>query len=54
LRKDAPIYMAEKARPDFAGNASIATLQRIDIIPRYQLQLTTGSNASPPGRISQR
>jgi len=44
LRKDAPIYMAEKARPDFGGSASIATLQRIEIIPRYQLQLTARMN----------
>jgi hypothetical protein len=40
LRKDAPIYMAEKARPDFGKAASVADLQRIEIIPRYQLQLT--------------
>ena len=40
LRKDAPIYMAEKARPDFGKAASVASLQRIEIIPRYQLQLT--------------
>jgi beta-galactosidase len=41
LRKDAPIYMAESARPDFGNAAAIAALQRIEIIPRYQLQLTT-------------
>jgi hypothetical protein len=40
LRKGAPIYMAEKARPDFGKAASVANLQRIEIIPRYQLQLT--------------
>jgi beta-galactosidase len=40
LRKDAPIYMAEIARPDFGAGASVANLQRIEIIPRYQLQLT--------------
>jgi hypothetical protein len=40
LRKDAPIYMAEQARPHFGSADSVATLQRIEIIPRYQLQLT--------------
>jgi hypothetical protein len=40
LRKDAPIYMAEKARPHFGKADSVATLQRIEIIPRYELQLT--------------
>lgn len=39
LRKDAPIYMAEEARPHFGSAESIATLQGIEIIPRYQLQL---------------
>jgi beta-galactosidase len=40
LRKDAPIYMAESARPDFGGAASVAALKGIEILPRYQLQLT--------------
>jgi beta-galactosidase len=39
LRKDAPIYMAEKARPHFGSADSVAALQRIEIIPRYQLEL---------------
>ena len=40
LRKDAPIYMAEKARPHFGSTDNVAALQRVEIIPRYQLQLT--------------
>ena len=40
LRKDAPIYMAESARPDFGNTAAVAALQRIEIIPRCQVQLT--------------
>lgn len=40
LRKDAPIYMAEKARPHFGSAGSIAVLQSIEIIPLYQLELT--------------
>ncbi len=39
LRKGAPVYMAEKARPHFGKADSVAALQRIEIIPRYQLQL---------------
>jgi hypothetical protein len=40
LCKDAPIYMAQSARPDFGDAAAIASLQSIEIIPRYQVQLT--------------
>ena len=39
LRKDAPIYMAGEARPHFGKADSVAALQSIEIIPRYQLQL---------------
>jgi hypothetical protein len=40
LRKDAPIYMAEGARPDFGAAASVVALQRVEIISHYQSQLT--------------
>ena len=40
LRKDAPIYMAETARPNFSAAGSVADLQSVEIIPRYSLQLT--------------
>jgi hypothetical protein len=40
LRKDAPIYMAATARPDFRQSASVAALNSVEIIPRYQLKLT--------------
>jgi beta-galactosidase len=40
LRKDAPIYMAEEARPHFGKTDSVAALRRVEIIPRYQLQFT--------------
>lgn len=39
LRKDAPIYMADMARPYFGSADSVADLQSVEIIPRYQLQL---------------
>jgi beta-galactosidase len=40
LQKDAPIYMAETARPHFGKADSMAALEHVEIIPRYQLQLT--------------
>jgi hypothetical protein len=42
LRKDAPIYMSEKARPNFGKTDSVVDLQGVEIIPRYQAQLTGG------------
>ena len=39
LKKAAPIYLAEKARPQFGNDAGVVTLQGVEIIPRYQLQL---------------
>ena len=39
LRKDAPIYMADKARPDFGTNQSVVSLSAVEVIPRYQVQL---------------
>ncbi|HTY88907.1 MAG TPA: beta-galactosidase [Candidatus Acidoferrum sp.] len=40
LRKDAPIYMADSAKPDFKSAESLAELRGIEIIPRYQAQLS--------------
>ncbi len=40
LRKDAPIYMADSARPDFDKADSVVALKSVEIIPRYQVQLT--------------
>jgi hypothetical protein len=39
LRKDAPIYLAKEARPDFGSQQSVVSLNSIEIIPRYQIQL---------------
>ncbi len=39
LRKDAPIYMAREARPDFGDQQSAVSLNRIEIVPRYQIEL---------------
>ena len=40
LRKDAPIYLAAEARPDFGGGPGVAALNRVEVIPNYQVQLT--------------
>jgi beta-galactosidase len=40
LAKDAPIYMAAEARPDFGNAGAVATLLRVEIIPNWQIQLT--------------
>jgi hypothetical protein len=40
LRKDAPIYMATEARPDFSKANSAVALQSMEIVPRYQVQLS--------------
>ena len=39
LRKNAPIYLADKAQPHFGSVDSVANLQSVKIIPRYQVQL---------------
>jgi hypothetical protein len=39
LRKDAPIYLAREARPDFGSQQSVVSLNGIEIIPRYQIQI---------------
>ncbi len=40
LRKDAPVFMAPQARPAFGDAASVAALERVEIVPRYQVQMT--------------
>jgi hypothetical protein len=40
LRRDAPVYMDDHARPHFGNADSIAALKGVEIVPRYQLQLT--------------
>jgi hypothetical protein len=39
LRKDAPIYMAKEARPDFGNGESVVALRSVEIVPRYQTEL---------------
>jgi beta-galactosidase len=41
IRKDAPIYMAQEARPDFGPAASLVALHGVEIIPHYQANLTS-------------
>jgi hypothetical protein len=40
MRKDAPIFMAAGARPDFGNAASVDDLMGVELIPRYQLEIT--------------
>ncbi|HXB59895.1 MAG TPA: beta-galactosidase, partial [Candidatus Acidoferrales bacterium] len=40
LRKNAPIYLADSAKPDFGSAKSIVELRGVKIIPRYQVQLS--------------
>lgn len=39
LRADAPIYLDQRARPDFAGAAQLAQLRKVSVTPVYQLKL---------------
>jgi hypothetical protein len=39
LGKDAPIYMVKEARPDFNGKQVVVSLDSVDIMARYEIQL---------------
>ncbi len=39
LRKDAPIYLAKEARPDFGGRPSVVSLNDAAIVPNFQIKL---------------
>jgi hypothetical protein len=39
LRDDAPIYLAQEARPDFRGKPSVVALKEIEIVARDQIEL---------------
>jgi hypothetical protein len=39
LRADAPIYLPREHRPDFAGQAQIATLSGVTLTPVYRLSV---------------
>ena len=39
LRKDAPIYLAEEAKPDFAGQDIICKLLTVDLVEIFTVQL---------------
>jgi beta-galactosidase len=46
LQKDAPIYLAKSARPQFGTTNSMAVLREIEIIPRYTVALTSKAEVS--------
>ena len=39
LRKDAPIYLAKEAQLNFGQQQSVVSLNSVEIMPRYQIQL---------------
>jgi len=40
LRRDAPVYMTDEAKPSFGQNASIAQIQSLDIARDYEVNFT--------------
>ena len=51
LEKGAPIYLTQKARPDFGHAESIAQLQAVEIIPQYQVLLGAGRINDPAKKM---
>jgi beta-galactosidase len=39
LQKNAPIYMASAARPDFGTNTSVVSLTSAELVPRYRAEI---------------
>jgi beta-galactosidase len=39
LQKNAPIYLAKDAQPGFGDKPDVVSLDQVEIIPRYQVQL---------------
>jgi len=39
LRKNAPIYLAPEAKPEFGETAQVGDLRGLEIVPRYQVEL---------------
>jgi beta-galactosidase len=50
LRKDAPIYLAKEAQPDFGGAGSVAALNNVEIVPRYQVELSGDGDTAKAAR----
>jgi hypothetical protein len=46
LQEGAPLYLAQEARPDFGKAESVVRLDRVEIVPRYQVQLAGQPGAS--------
>lgn len=39
LRADAPIYLPEEHRPDFGGQAQVAELRGVKVVPTYRIEI---------------
>jgi hypothetical protein len=46
LQKNAPIYLAKKAQPDFGTATSLAALSEMEIVPRYTVTLSEREEVS--------
>jgi hypothetical protein len=53
LQKNAPIYLATQARPDFGTNDSLALLRDLEIIPSYVVTLATTAKGAAKEVVSQ-
>ena len=52
LRKDAPIYLAEKARPDFGDADSAVALSSVEFVYRDEVRLTAEKSAVPVQEVA--
>jgi hypothetical protein len=48
LRKDAPVYFELTPPPPFTPDGQIVKLNRVQLIPEYQLELESGSESAEP------
>ena len=44
LRKDAPIYLESRFRPDFGSQSQRVQLKKVSAVPEYEFVFTTGRN----------
>ena len=49
LRKDAPIYLADEARPRYDQNGEALMLKSVEIVPSYQVQIRAGIEVGSSG-----
>jgi hypothetical protein len=52
LRADAPIYLPREHRPDFGGQAQVAALRGVKVVPVYQVEI--GAAPTPARSLTPR